>query len=151
MTGSERLRIPHDGCVVIGDGRKALVLRNHGHPLAPDLHVEDVFHSAPNPPTREQGSDRPPRVVQGSRHSAIEQTDWHDLGEHRFLESVVSALQRMEASIAALALVAPPKALADLRRGLPDRLRKAVFAEIDKDLTKHTVPEIQDLLCGETD
>ncbi|ACA17295.1 conserved hypothetical protein [Methylobacterium sp. 4-46] len=148
MTGSERLRIPHGGCVVVGDGRKVLVLRNLGHPLAPDLHVEEVFRAPPNPPTREQGCDKPPRVVQDGRRSAIAQTDWHDLGEHRFVEAVVSGLERMGTRITALALVAPPRTLADLRQGLPDRLRQAVFAEVDKDLTKHTVPEIQHLLCG---
>ena len=42
----------------------------------------------------------------------------------------------------ALVVVAPPKMLAELRRVLPERLRRAIVGEIDKDLTKHTVEEI---------
>ena len=55
------VRLPHDAMVLVGDGRKALFLRNHGNERFPDLKVERVF-SAPDPPTHEQGSDRPGRA-----------------------------------------------------------------------------------------
>ena len=55
-----KLAIPHDALVFIGDGRKALFLRNAGDAKYPDLKVERVF-AEENPPTHEQGTDRPGR------------------------------------------------------------------------------------------
>ena len=44
------LRIPHDAIVFVGDGRKALFLRNDGDKKFPDLKAERVFIDE-NPPT----------------------------------------------------------------------------------------------------
>lgn len=138
--GTRHLAIPHGGYVIVCDGRKALLLRNDGPPLDPDLRVQRAFEAPPNPPTREQGADRPPRVRLGGRRSPIEQTDWHDLAERRFADEVAEALGTID-PVPTL-VVAPPRTLVELRRALPERLRRAVIAEIDKDLTKHPVEEI---------
>src|SRR3972149_3454581 len=58
-----KLKIPHDAIVLIGDGRKALFMRNRGDEKFPDLRVERVLEHD-NPPTREQGSDQPGRAIQ---------------------------------------------------------------------------------------
>lgn len=141
MNGRRNLMIPHDGYVVVCDGRRAIVLRNAGHPLALDLRIERAFEAPPNPPTRAQGTDRPARVRSGDRRSPIEQTDWHRMAENRFAADVAAALAGID-PLPALVVVAPPKMLAELRRVLPERLRRALVAEVDKDLTKHTVEEI---------
>ena len=52
------LRIPHDAYVFVGDGRKALLLRNEGDAQYPNLKTENVYEND-NPPTREQGTDKP--------------------------------------------------------------------------------------------
>jgi protein required for attachment to host cells len=52
-----KLRIPHDAFVFVGDGRKALFLRNEGDEKFLNLKTERVFQDE-NPPTHEQGSDR---------------------------------------------------------------------------------------------
>lgn len=142
MTDKRNLMIPHDGYVVICDGHKALVLCNVGFQLNPDLQVRLAFEDEPNPPTHEQGTDRPVRVRLGGRRSAIEQTDWHARAERRFAGEVAIALEALE-SVLALVVVAPARTLAALRLALSERLRRAVIAEVDKDLTKHTVGEIQ--------
>ncbi|MGH1591423.1 host attachment protein [Methylobacterium phyllosphaerae] len=142
MAGKRNLMIPHGGYVIVADGRKVLVLLNEGHPLELDLQVRRVFEAPPNPPTRDQGTDKPPRVRLGDRRSAIEQTDWHELAERRFTDDVAQALDRLE-PVPALVVVAPQRTLAELRLALPERLRRSVIAEIDRDLTKHTVSEIQ--------
>lgn len=142
MTGTRNLMIPHGGYVVVGDGHKALVLRNEGHPLGLNLRVQRVFEASSNPPTREQGTDAPPRVRLGDRRSAIEQTDWHALAERRFTDGVARALDGLD-PVPALVVVAPARTLAELRVALSERLRRAVIAEVDKDLTMHTVAEIQ--------
>ena len=49
-----------------------------------------------NPPTHEQGTDKPGRAYAsagGSRRSGIEGTDWHDLEEHKFARDVAAALE----------------------------------------------------------
>ena len=53
-----RLKIPHNAFVLVGDGRKALFLRNEGDEKFPNLKAESVFETE-NPATHEQGSDRP--------------------------------------------------------------------------------------------
>jgi protein required for attachment to host cells len=142
MTETPNLKIPHGGYVVVGDGRRALVLRNEGHALHLALRVQHVFEAPPNPPTREQGTDRPPRVRQGEHRSAIEQTDWHAIAEERFADEVAAALDRIADAIPALIVVAPPRTLASLRHALSERLKRVVIAEIDKDLTKLSIEEI---------
>jgi protein required for attachment to host cells len=75
-----KLRIPHNAYVFVGDGRKALFLRNDGDEKFPNLRTEKVFEDE-NPPSHEQGSDRPGRVSENAlrgRRGAVEPTDWHD-------------------------------------------------------------------------
>jgi protein required for attachment to host cells len=91
-----KLKIPHDAFVFVGDGRKALFLRNHGDEKFPNLRAEKVFEDE-NPPTHEQGSERPGRVGEAAltgRRSAVEPTDWHDIEEHRFARQVAAAMEQ---------------------------------------------------------
>ena len=59
------LKIPHNALVFVGDGRKALFLRNDGDAKSPNLRTEKVFEEE-NPSTHEQGSDRPGRVSEAA-------------------------------------------------------------------------------------
>jgi protein required for attachment to host cells len=145
-TVSEKLKIASDGWVVVCDGRKALILRNQGDDVYPNLKVQQVLEAPPNPPTLEQGTDKPPRAISGGRRSPIEQTDWHRLAEHEFAKDIAKALDH--AHFNALILVAPAHTLADLRTALSEKTRRAIVAEIDKDLTKHPVYEIERHLTG---
>lgn len=142
-----KLSIPHDAFLFVGDGRKALFLRNAGDEKFPNLVTERVFADE-NPPTHEQGSDRPGRgfaSAHASRHSAMETTDWHEIEEHRFVQRVSAALETLvrERGAPALVIVAPPRTLADLRHGLHADVKARIVGEIDKDLTKHPVWEIE--------
>ena len=145
-------KLPHDALVFIGDGRKALFLRNVGDDKFPDLRTERVF-AEENPPTHEQGTDRPGRGVESAgthRRSTIEQTDWHHLEEHRFVERAAAALEDVvrRRHVPALVIVAPPRTLADLRRAFHPDVKARIVAEVDKDLTKHTVADIEARLRG---
>ena len=53
-----KIQIPHDAIVFVGDGRKALFMRNEGDEKFPNLKTERVFTDV-NPPTHEQGTDKP--------------------------------------------------------------------------------------------
>jgi protein required for attachment to host cells len=146
------IRMPHDALVLVGDGRKALFLRNHGDEKFPDLRVERVFADV-NPPTHEQATDKPGRAfssADGSRRSGLEDTDWHGLEEHRFTRDVATALEGLvrDKKIKALIIASPPRTLAELRHALHADVKKRIIAELAKDLTNHPVHEIEKHLAG---
>jgi protein required for attachment to host cells len=145
-------KLPHGALVFIGDGRKALILRNVGDAQFPDLRTEQVF-AEENPPTHEQGTDRPGTSFASAgthRRSSLEQTDWHHLEEHRFVERVVATLEDLvrRRDVRALVIAAPPRTLADLRRVLHADVKARITAEIGKDLTNHPVNDIAAHLLG---
>jgi protein required for attachment to host cells len=147
-----KISVPHNGLVFVGDGRKALFLRNEGDEKFPSLKVAGLLKHD-NPPTREQGSDRPGRTFQrarGNRRASVATTDWHDLEEHRFARDVAGALEAAmrESEAKALVVVAPARTLAELRRAFHADVKKKIIAEIDKDLTKHPVHEIEKHVFG---
>ncbi len=147
------LKIPHRALVFVGDGRKALFLRNDGDATFPTLKVERVFENE-NPPTREQGSERPGRVSEAAlegRRSAVEATDWHEIEEQRFAREVAAAMELMvrTSKARALIVVAPPKTLAELRSAFHPDVKACVVAEINKDLTMLPVGEIERHLMRE--
>ena len=144
--------IAHDTWILVGDGRKALMLRNDGTPQRPSLNVVDVLKDGANPPTHAQGADRPGRVMQSAngKRSAVEQTDWHEIAEERFATAIAQKLNAAANSdrFEKLILVAPPNTLAALRKNLDPKATQRIVAEVNKDLTKHPVPEIARLLTG---
>ena len=89
-------KIPHNAFVFVGDGRKALFLRNEGDELYLNLKVERVFEDV-NPPTHEQGSEPPGRVSKAfsGQRSAVEPVDWRHIEEHRFAGMVATAMERI--------------------------------------------------------
>ena len=139
--------IPHDAIVLVADGRKALFLRNDGDEKFMNLVTEDVFIDD-NPATREQGTDKPGRgfaSARSTRRSAMEPTDWHAIGEHRFAERASEALERLVRARGAPALVvaAPPRTLADLRGALHPDVKALIVLEINRDFTNQPVWEIE--------
>jgi protein required for attachment to host cells len=146
------LKIPHDAFVFVGDGRKALFLRNEGDEKHLNLKTEKVFEDD-NPSTHEQGSERPGRVSKAQnsgQRSAVQPVDWHDIEEHRFARQVAAKMEQVvrQRKAPALVIVAPPKTLADLRAAIHSDVQALVIAEINKDLTKHPVGEIEKHLSG---
>jgi protein required for attachment to host cells len=145
-------KIPHNAIVFIGDGQKALFLRNAGDQEHINLKAERVFVDD-NPPTHAQGTDRPGRTFARAathRSSQVGTTDWHELEKHRFAERVAAALEKLmrEREASALIVAAPPRTLADLRQVLHADVKKRIIAEIGKDLTKHSVADIEDHLTS---
>ncbi|GAB4524373.1 MAG: host attachment protein [Parvularculaceae bacterium] len=129
----------------VADGGKALILRNAGDDEIPDFRV--VTHrEIDNPPTREQGADRPGRIrTPSGARGAVDTTDWHDFEESRFASAFAERLNRAAEAGAydRLAIAAPPKALGELRQALSDAAKSRLFLEIDSDLTKHPISSIE--------
>jgi protein required for attachment to host cells len=148
-----KIALPHDAFVFVGDGRKALILRNEGDKKFANLVTERVLNGEENPPTHEQGSDRPGRAYASagsSARSSVETTDWHEIEEHRFAQRAAEALEALvrERGVRSLVIAAPARTLADLRRTLHADVKSKLIAEIDKDFTKIPVWEIEKHILG---
>jgi protein required for attachment to host cells len=143
------IRLEKDTWVLVADGEKALFLCNEGGAVAPRLSVMRI-EEQDNPRQGEQVSDRPGRRADNSvgQRSAMEETDWHQLGKDRFAAEMSAMLSRMvkRGHIARVVIVAPPRSLGELREHLDDAVLKTVVAEIPKTLTGHPLPEIQKIV-----
>jgi len=145
------VKIAQGEWVLVCDGAKALVLENIGDEKFPNLRTKEVFEQD-DPKTHEQGTDAPGRSINSidARRSAMEQTDWHDQAEHRFLQRLAGHLDAAVSSgqTKSLIVVAPPRALGVLRHAYSHNLRTALRAEIDKDLVRLPVHQIEKHLAG---
>ena len=147
----ENIKLMPGAWVVIMDGEKALFLRNGGDDLYPNLRVfREIEHD--NPPTREQGSERPGRYSDGAsgHRSAVEDTDWHRLGKEEFAREIAGRLYQHahRGHFDALVLAAPPQILGDIRKLLHVAVRERIVGELAKDLTGHPIDRIERLVCG---
>jgi protein required for attachment to host cells len=145
----ESVQVPTNALVLVSDGRRARLLRNQGTPVKPELIVEQAIDRI-NPPTREQGTDRPGRRhgTDGVSRGAIEQTDWHQQEEQRFAAELAELLYKLghAGKYDELVVVAPPKMLGDLRAKFHPEVSGAIIAELPRDLTQYSVPEIGRML-----
>lgn len=145
------LRLAHDAWIVVCDATKALFLRNAGDARLPDLRVIERLDAADRGRTSDQGADRPGLLQNRSAPaSAIEQTDWHGQQKEAFAVQIAGRLDLLhrEDPASPIFLVAPSRILGSLRHALSPSASAAVTAEIDKDLTKHPVREIERLLTA---
>lgn len=150
-TALASLKILHDTYILVGDGEKALILRNEGDEVNLNLVVDRVLEQD-NPPTREQGTDRPGRFVDGlgPNRSAVEETDWHRLEKERFAKDIAARLYRRAHSgrFDRLIIIAPPRTLGDLRAEFHQEVRDRIIGEIGKDLTGHPIDSIENILTA---
>jgi protein required for attachment to host cells len=143
---SEQVSIPHNALILVGDGQRALFLRNRGRRLRIKLEAVKILE---HPVLRNQDlvSDRPGRTVAGPGpgHSALAETDWHHLEESRFVHSLAEAVSRAVLGEPSLEIVVvmPPKALGDFRDGLGASVRRHIVAELHKDLAGLSLRDIE--------
>lgn len=145
------MNIPHNTLVMIADGAKLLLLKNEGDTARVDLVVvehETERHAA----THDQGTERPGHAHNsvGVGRSAVEQTDWHQIGEDKFAHHAADLLARLAEGgwVEHIAVVAPPKALGEMRKRYTKAVETRLIGEMHKDLTGFTVPEISKHLAA---
>lgn len=143
------IRIPHGAWVLVGDGEKALFLRNKGDAQYPHLVVERVLGQE-NPLTREQGTDEPGRRsdIISPQRSAMEETDWHRIGKERFARTLADLLYQAAHAgrFDKIVIAAPPTTLGDLRQHLHEEVKARMIGTVAKDLTHHQVDQIERIL-----
>jgi protein required for attachment to host cells len=144
------VKIDSGAWVIVADGEKYLILRNAGNRAHPDLRV--MRHAEQeNPPTGEQGTDRPGRFSDpAAGRSAVEETDWHRLEKERFAKDLAERLRlwALEGAFRSLVIVADPRTLGVLRPLLHKEVAARLAGEISKDLTGVPVPEIEAALAA---
>ena len=151
MTLEPGTLVSHNALILVGDGQKALFLRNRGNAQRVDLVVERIFEQD-NPATRDQGTDRPGRSIAspGVARSAMEEVDWHHMAKERFANELAEVLYRHAHAnrFEKLIVIAPPKILGNLRKAFHAEVADRVVAEIPKELTSHPISEIEKLLAA---
>jgi protein required for attachment to host cells len=148
------MRVPHNAFVLVADGRKMLFLRNEGDVEFPNLQVAKKKVD-PNPATHEQAADLAGQAL-GTRTpggnwggGGPELTDFHQLEEDRFAAETASLLKdwALRNEFESLIVVAPPKTLGELRKHYHVEVSNRLAGELDKDLTGHSVPQIEEALA----
>ncbi len=140
--------------VVVADGAHARIFLNEGPGtgLVPALDHDLIGDRRSS---QEIGSDRPGVSFSSAgpgRHAMAPPTDPHEHAEHVFIKQVAKAIaEGLNAhAFEQLILVAPPRALGNLRADLDPQAAKLVKSELHKDLT-HLTPHqlgehLQDVL-----
>lgn len=148
------MRVPHKAFVVVADGRKMLFLRNEGDALNPNLQIAKKLVDR-NPADHEQASDISGHALSTRVQNAnwtsggnVENTDFHQLEEDRFASETAALLKQwaLRNEFESLIVIAPPKTLGELRKHYHKEVADRLAGEIDKDLTGHTVPQIEQVL-----
>ena len=146
------MALPNQALVLVADGKKMLFLRNEGDQNQIDLRTEahDVREDRKD---REIKSDAPGTVQQsaGYGRSTYEETDFHQLEEDRWAKDAAEELKKraLRNDYDALAIVAPPKVLGMLRKGLHKEVEKRIVMTLNKEMTDRPIPDIEEMLVGE--
>ena len=145
--------LPHNALVLVADGRKMLLFRNHGDESQIDLRTE-AHDAREDRKDREIKTDAPGTVKQslGSGHSTYEEPDFHQQEEDRWIKDAADELRTrvLRNDFDALAIVAPPKALGVLKKALHKEVERRIVCTVDKEMTGRPVPDIEALLNGHT-
>ncbi|MDO9489887.1 MAG: host attachment family protein [Sphingomonadaceae bacterium] len=156
------MEIPHDAMVVVADGRKMLLFRNQGDEKFPKLeavtHEEKII-----PASGDQATDGPGTTFSGSaasgavagnpganNRSSYEQTDFHQLEEDRFAAETAEMLRlrALRNEFSQLIVVAPPRALGELRKHYHKEVEARLIGEIAKDYANRPTDEIEKLIAS---
>lgn len=145
------MKIENGALVMVLDGAKLLLFRNDGdrkYPVLTTLAHEEV----PDPPSRELGSDAPGHVHSsaGVTSSSYSETDWHTQLEDQFVRHGAGVLEKAASAQpdAGIVVIAPPRALGQLRKHYGRTTSRQLIGEIDKDLAGHMTDDIVEAIAA---
>jgi protein required for attachment to host cells len=140
--------------VLVTDGRKTLFFRNEGDQNQIDLRTEAVDERE-DLDDKEMKTDAPGAIGQSGGYSGrvtYEETDFHQLEEDRWAHSAAEEVNRraLTNDFEALAIIAPPRTLGEIRKKLHKEAERRVVCEIPKEMTRRPIPDIEALIIGTT-
>jgi len=145
--------LANNSLVLVTDGRKTLFLRNHGDVNQIDLRTEAHDERA-DASDGEMKTDAAGSNAQsgGYGRPSYEETDFHQLEEDRWAKQAAEDVNRraLANDFDALAIIAPPKTLGELRKQLHKEAARRVLCEIPKEMTGRTIPDIEKLIVAQT-
>jgi protein required for attachment to host cells len=145
--------LPNNALVLVADGRKMLLFRNHGDESQIDLRTE-AHDARKERKDRELKTDAPGTTRQsgGFGRSTYEETDFHQQEEDRWIKDAAEELRAraLRNDFDALAIVAPPKALGVLKKCLHKEVEKRIVCTVNKEMSGRPIPDIEALLNGHT-
>jgi protein required for attachment to host cells len=133
--------------VLVADGARVRVFVSEG-PGQGVTELPDRSFAGSRLRSRDLGSDQPGRTFDTAgcgRHAMVPPSDPHRQAEREFLKAVVDWLtdQEQAGNFDHLVIIAPPRALGELRQLLPKTLVRKLAQEIGLDLTRAAVSEIE--------
>ena len=143
--------IPNQALILVADGRKTLFLRNHGDAAQLDLRTE-THDERDDRKDRELKSDAPGlRAKLRLRPARARRNRLSPAGQGPLAKDTADILNRraLAGDYDALAVVAPPKTLGELRKHFHKETEKRLVATFNKEMTDRPLADIEDLLAGE--
>jgi protein required for attachment to host cells len=140
---------PETEWALVADAQRRRILeRQTPAGASPELTEEAVgIH---NRPSRERGSERPGRTQESAtsaRHAIEPKTDPHREAKQRFAQHLADGVEEAAGRDGRLLPVAPPPFRRDLRAALGAAAQQRLAGSLDKDRTKHKLPELAPLLA----
>jgi protein required for attachment to host cells len=145
------MKVSHNACVLVADGRKMMFLRNEGDAVHLHLVVEHAEELS-NPADRDQKTDSAGRsgAMAHQGQNSFDESDFHQLAEDRFAGDAAELLKQraLAGSFESLIVVAPPRTLGELRKHYHVSVSDKLAGEIHKDLTGHSMSDIEAALIA---
>jgi protein required for attachment to host cells len=132
------MQLPHDTVIAVADGEKLSLFQNGGDALNVKLR--------PMPQIDVESST----ISSGARHSSSSANpDDSQQAEDGFGLGVTEMLNKqvLDGAIKNLVIVAAPRTLGEMRKSYHKSLSDVLIAELDKDLTGHSLQDIEKALA----
>ncbi|MDP9563759.1 MULTISPECIES: host attachment family protein [Rhizobium/Agrobacterium group] len=132
------MNLPQNTVVAVADGEKLSLFRNDGDAATVNL------TALPDPAIDSS------KISSGARHSSSSANpDDSQQDEDGFGAGVTDMLNKqvLEGKIKSLVIIAAPRTLGEMRKGYHKSLSEVLIGELDKDLTGHSVQDIEKALA----
>jgi protein required for attachment to host cells len=145
--------LPHNTLVLVADGRKMLLLRNHGDKAQLDLRTEEHDEQV-LPKDSEMKSDlsgqSPAPGGTGLPGGTMGEVDFQQQAEDRWAADTAGLInsRALKNRLEHLAVVAPAKTMGELRKHWHKEVEKRLVLEVTKEMTDRPIPDIEALLIG---
>lgn len=145
--------LPQNALVLVVDGRKMLLLRNHGDSngidLQTDAHSERGDAKDQDMKTDAAGRSHSP-AGSGLPGGTMGESDYHQQAENRFAAQVADQMRTMALAhqFEHLVVIAPPRTLGELRHHWHKEVQNRILVEIDKEMTDRPVADIAAMVQG---
>lgn len=133
------MMLPSGAVVAVADGEKLVLLQNHGD-------ERDMKLTALPAATVESGSTS----AGAGHHSSAANPNESQAAEDGFASGTASLLNRqvLDGTIKSLVIIAAPRTLGELRKHYHKALVAVLLHEVAKDLTGHSVRDIEKTLLA---